>query len=339
MEGLTLPGTEDLNGTLDRLPDRQNQEVLTELETRKIWANNYHRAAEKDALSMLDNAMNSGDQLIPIRESIEEKRGDGRWGKWVEKNFEGTLKTAQVYMRLARHRKEIEAQRSAPQSPLSIDAAMKMLAAPKDDDEPKEESQQPTIDQNEVEEDQAEEPTPIDTEALQSRIQALEEQARKAAEKAKKAEDAKKRAQDKADKEAKKVAESKQAEYLELLSKERQEIHQHLERQLADVYARYGIEQSPDIFEVDEEHFRAAVEDVRSQREEDALKVLMDVVRLFRKLQGYEPEEAARAFLNRPSSPERSKEVIVETTDWLNRCVREMESLTTKGVLRAVKGE
>ena len=108
------------------------------------------------------------------------------------------------------------------------------------------------------------------------------------------------------------------------------------EEQLADIFARYGIEETPSIFEVGEEAWQEALATMRSRREEHILNILSKLFPLVSEIRQYEPQEAARACLKWPS-PERSKEAIQDHAMWLGKIGREMEAQTTPGVLRAVK--
>ena len=108
------------------------------------------------------------------------------------------------------------------------------------------------------------------------------------------------------------------------------------EEQLADIFARYGIEETPSIFEVGEEAWQEALATMRSRREEHILNILSKLFPLVSEIRQYEPEEAARACLKWPS-PERSKEAIQEIGTWMDSVGEEMEAQTTPGVLRAVK--
>lgn len=108
------------------------------------------------------------------------------------------------------------------------------------------------------------------------------------------------------------------------------------EKQLAEIFARYGIEETPSIFEVDEEAWQEGLTNMRSRREEHVLNILSKLFPLVSAMHQYEPQEAARACLKWPS-PERSKEAIQDIATWLRGMGEEMEAQTTPGVLRAVE--
>jgi hypothetical protein len=124
-------------------------------------------------------------------------------------------------------------------------------------------------------------------------------------------------------------AEEKAAEFCEA-------VKARYEEQLAEIFARYGIEETPSIFEVNEEAWEEALANMRSRREEHVLDILSKLFPLVSEMRQYAPQEAARACLKWPS-PERSKEAIQDIAVWLRSVEEEMEAQTTPGVLRALK--
>lgn len=101
-------------GEIERL-DALAEEINTE-----------HRACEVAVTAALDHAMRAGDLLAEVK----SKCPHGTWQAWLENNFEGSVRTAQVYMRAASHRREIEEAKAQTSAPLSLDGALKELAAP-----------------------------------------------------------------------------------------------------------------------------------------------------------------------------------------------------------------
>ena len=103
---------------------------MTEIEKSPLQeladrANEEHRSCERTFRFALGHAMRAGDALNEVKELLTH----GQWLPWLEENFEGSIRVAQTYMRLAKHRDELaNTQNSAH---LSIDAALKELAAPK----------------------------------------------------------------------------------------------------------------------------------------------------------------------------------------------------------------
>jgi hypothetical protein len=88
--------------------------------------NDEHRRCGEALLTALDHAMRAGDLLIQAKAEI----GHGNWQAWIEENFEGSLRSAQDYMRLAKNRETIEAEKARSSAPLGIDRALRAIAAP-----------------------------------------------------------------------------------------------------------------------------------------------------------------------------------------------------------------
>jgi hypothetical protein len=89
--------------------------------------NDEHRRCDEAVSTALDHAMRAGDLLIEARADI----GHGNWQAWIEENFEGSLRRAQEYMRLAKNRESIEAEKARSSALLGIDRALRAIAAPK----------------------------------------------------------------------------------------------------------------------------------------------------------------------------------------------------------------
>ncbi len=102
-------------------------EIEKNLETLAERINAEHRACEEAATTALSHAMNAGDLLAGAKARLPH----GGFGAWLEENFAGSGRTARAYMRVARHRGELEAKRQTSAT-LSIDGALKGLGAPAD---------------------------------------------------------------------------------------------------------------------------------------------------------------------------------------------------------------
>ncbi len=85
-----------------------------------------HAACQMAALDALEHAMNAGDLLLQAK--AVHKRGT--WLAWLGDNFEGSVRTAQVYMRLSRDRILLEAAKTQSAAHLSISGALEALVAP-----------------------------------------------------------------------------------------------------------------------------------------------------------------------------------------------------------------
>ncbi len=90
--------------------------------------NSEHRECGKAARSAVGHAIAAGDSLIKVKFSLDH----GEFGAWIRDNFEGSERTAQAYMRCAMHKAELLRLNSQTSAGLSIDAALKVLSAPKE---------------------------------------------------------------------------------------------------------------------------------------------------------------------------------------------------------------
>lgn len=95
------------------------------LDTLAARINAEHRACTLAVADALKHALNAGDLLL--RAKAEQQHGT--WGAWLEANFEGSVRTAQVYMRLARDRFLLEA-KTQGSAHLSIAGALQALVGP-----------------------------------------------------------------------------------------------------------------------------------------------------------------------------------------------------------------
>jgi hypothetical protein len=105
---------------------------MTEIQKRETLAesiNEQHRLCEAAAGKAVAHAMEAGRMLEEAKASVKH----GEWGTWLEKNFQGSDRTARVYMRIHSHRAELEAKWQGS-AVLSIDGALKELAAPKNEE-------------------------------------------------------------------------------------------------------------------------------------------------------------------------------------------------------------
>jgi hypothetical protein len=99
------------------------------LEDLAARINAEHRACEAAAASAVEHAIRAGEMLLEVKQSLKH----GEWLPWLEANFEGTARTAQVYMQLHSRRGELANTQHA--SHLSIRSALKELAPPSDSEE------------------------------------------------------------------------------------------------------------------------------------------------------------------------------------------------------------
>jgi hypothetical protein len=92
--------------------------------------NRHHRAAETAIRAGLNHAQAAGRLLIEAKAQCPH----GTWRQWLADNFEGSDRTARAYARIAKGWPEIEAKWQSS-AILSIDGALKLLAAPRKRDD------------------------------------------------------------------------------------------------------------------------------------------------------------------------------------------------------------
>lgn len=92
--------------------------------------NHEHDQAENKAREAIQHALNAGALLVEAKGQVRH----GGWADWLAANFHGSKRTAQAYMRLANNRDTIEA-KTQSSAHLSVDGALKLLAAPSTDKE------------------------------------------------------------------------------------------------------------------------------------------------------------------------------------------------------------
>src|SRR5215218_808704 len=90
--------------------------------------NEEHRRCEGAVNAALEHAMNAGDLLLEAKASAPH----GSWQGWLADHFDGSVRTAQAYMRVAARRDEVEATKTQSSAPLSLDGALRALSTPKD---------------------------------------------------------------------------------------------------------------------------------------------------------------------------------------------------------------
>ena len=110
-------------------PDRSNWLVRMADDRRKTLkllakaANMSHRWAAASAGAAMNHMLGAGHSLLQARELCEE----GGWLRWLRKNFEGSVRTAQRYMRVARHlpASKLDATSVSPRSQAAVLRAMR----------------------------------------------------------------------------------------------------------------------------------------------------------------------------------------------------------------------
>jgi len=98
-------------------PEERLQVLATELAAE-------HRACEAALQSTLAHAIRAGELLQEAKALVRH----GEWLSWLAAHFEGSVRTAQAYMRVATHRAELEAKYAGTAHP-SLASALEQLAA------------------------------------------------------------------------------------------------------------------------------------------------------------------------------------------------------------------
>lgn len=114
-------GTELAKSELTRLTKIANEQHLK--------GNKFTQRGVKLLVKGLYCYKKSGDALRKIKAGLTH----GEWEPWVDKNFEGSKRTAENYMRLSREWKERIAAAVKDGSVLSLNDAMRLLRAPEDE--------------------------------------------------------------------------------------------------------------------------------------------------------------------------------------------------------------
>ena len=100
---------------------------IERLDTLAGRINAEHHACETAVNAALEHALAAGDLLIEAKSACPH----GAWQAWLENSFDGSVRTAQAYMRVAAHRDEVEAAKTQSSAPLSLDGALRALSTPR----------------------------------------------------------------------------------------------------------------------------------------------------------------------------------------------------------------
>jgi hypothetical protein len=100
---------------------------IERLNTLATHINEEHRRCEAAFRSGLEHALKAGELLLEAKDGVPH----GSWEAWLADNFEGSLRTAQIYMRVARARKQFEDPKTQRVADLSLREAIKELSTPR----------------------------------------------------------------------------------------------------------------------------------------------------------------------------------------------------------------
>jgi DNA-binding Xre family transcriptional regulator len=153
----------------DRLAEmaKHSENKLDDLAQR---INEEHRKVEVAMGNALKHARRAGKLLVEAKEGMPH----GEWLGWLEANFEGSERVAQMYMRVHSHWAEIEANTKSV-SDLTLTGALRAIGPPEEDATTRERAQAPIRWEGvEVDEEPAEPREPETTELIQASPEGLE---------------------------------------------------------------------------------------------------------------------------------------------------------------------
>ena len=91
--------------------------------------NSAHRACDDALRAGLNHAVRAGELLVEAKSRVKH----GEWGSWLGDNFEGSARTAQAYMKVAREVPNLDGEKAQRVADLSFRGALKELSAPEED--------------------------------------------------------------------------------------------------------------------------------------------------------------------------------------------------------------
>jgi hypothetical protein len=100
---------------------------IERLNTLATHVNEEHRRCEAALRSGVEHALKAGELLIEAKDGVPH----GSWEAWIADNFEGSLRTAHVYMRIARAHKQFVDPKTQRVADLSLRKAIKELSTPR----------------------------------------------------------------------------------------------------------------------------------------------------------------------------------------------------------------
>jgi|SRR5215217_6542854 chromosome segregation ATPase len=253
--------------------------VSGELELTAIeQINAEHHACEAAVRSSLKHAVRCGALLEEQKATVNH----GGWLTWLEENFDGSARTAQVYMRLSRSREAVEeaanAQRSAH---LSIDGALRALDAPKEPSEA----------------------APEDSEHVETHkrkashhADELREQLGKERQRAERERERAERERERSEKTRKQI----EAEVQQQVEAEKAEYQKNIDTlysaEMAELKAKYGDIEEPRFAHIPPEEWERQIREAKSQRVIDVTKHLNELYGWPEWMGRYWPEEAIEAI-------------------------------------------
>lgn len=99
---------------------------MMDLATLADQINAEHRACDEALRKGLAHAVRAGELLVEAKAQVKH----GQWEQWVAQNFEGSARTAQAYMKVAREIPTLDGAKAQRVALLSFRGALKELSGP-----------------------------------------------------------------------------------------------------------------------------------------------------------------------------------------------------------------
>ncbi len=297
-------------------------EVVSELEFHQQKAIQHTAEADRHIAMGIEEYIAAGEHLIEVKARMEH----GEFRVWVENEYRRSERQAQRYMQVARRKEELN-----PSGPtdLTLEAALRQLAPPKEkseETETEQEEESPTLSEtvsiitHDGEVISASNPQEL-AERVQGHLdnltieQANTDQLLEQIEKRKKEIEA----------ERKKIAKE--------LKKEREDLENRISKldtqygeALARVKAKYDEPDPPDFLEISDEAWAQAFAEAKSARVMEVAKRMNEIYAGWPRWMGeYLPGEAAAAIKDMDHAPALT-EALRYVTDWLQRVIEEVEA-------------
>jgi hypothetical protein len=313
---------------MSELQTIEGTEVVSELEFRALQANAHYRNAGSFARRTLEEAIACGEHLSAARDLFSPAEiAAGEWGRWLDDNFDGSPYTAGRWVRLYNSKPEIEVRRG--DEPLTITAALRMLAAPKDE-QPETKTGDQQGDDQQGDDQQGDDLTAIQQQAEEDRLQKMRQEL-----------DAREKAiadleRQRLEVEALENSLKAERETFETLEEKIQQDHTKAAAELkAKYYGETGDSDKPEWSNIPDEAWYEAFSEARDMRLASVGKLLRSMAGEMRAVadidNGYLAGEAAKA-IGEMSGGDRLIADFRSGIEWLERVIEETEAIQRKEV-------
>lgn len=290
-------------------------EVVSALEYHQSMAIKHTDEADRHIALGIEEYIAAGEHLIEVKARMDY----GEYRAWVEREYGRSWTQAKAYKRLAVHKAQVLEEQGRRDGPLSLNAALKMLAAPKDE----------PFGNDEGGDNESDNQSGADLEAVhqQAEQDALEKQRQEleAREQVVAGLEAEKERLDK-QQEVIRAEREKVDEMAETLEERISRLDRQYQDAIAFLKAKYNDEEPPEFAEISDEAWAEAFATAKSARVMEAAKRLNEIYGGWPRWMGeYLPGEAAAAITDMDHAPALT-EALRYVIDWLGRVVREVEA-------------